>query len=102
MSTTVYKTSRATPPHRQNLLDVAQVDFRRQSETGDYKGRGQNCQAGEWERLTCRTSCIFELLLCLRLRNKSRWSQTRLKSHLQVLNCLSSLQVAQTLMTWEP
>src|SRR6266576_1064934 len=40
------KNSRATPPHRQNLPDVAQLTSDVESETGDYNSRSFNCQAG--------------------------------------------------------
>ncbi len=34
----------ATPPHQQNLLDVALLLSDAQSETADYKGQPENCQ----------------------------------------------------------
>jgi len=36
---------RATPPHLQNQLDVALFDSDCESETGDYKGVDELCQA---------------------------------------------------------
>ena len=37
--------SRATPPHRQNQLDVALLTSDAESETPNYKGEGGLCQA---------------------------------------------------------
>lgn len=39
--------SRATPPHRQNHLDVALLTSDRVSETGDYNERAIKCQVSD-------------------------------------------------------